>query len=599
MQRIEKIYNRTKTIFVPSLFIMIILLLLVLSSRIVLIDAITVKQQKAGSTRFGTLHTRSDTVLTQTRFSPTTELLKHDKIQANLKCKNHFSNQLLNRSTCNTSNTIRQSTPLFMVQFGSESKISTGINFNNNRIRKWNTLLQKHTNFENYVSLSKYLPVIQTSATQQETIPLSTKTTALYMTTTSSELKNHHEQQQQQQVNDEHVTSNTGRKSSRTIHPYRCMLLAFVVSLLYNQTTSRVANAAVLSSVAIAASGSSTAAAAGVASSSGIIPSFTNYQLTIVAVMILLNAIGNVSFSMISTCIKSFASWYMFNLNTFPLMTKAVTAGVIGIIGDYMAQWLEYLVLERKNTIQQQQQQQQSSSANWLSSKLSSTKTSLRSNSVLDFSTIRRKVGHVLSINGNYHLRRGLSILADGMLISGPLMHIGYNYFEKIVPICGSNSLSILGMSSSTIAALTHVIADSIVLDSIFIASTFIMTGLFEGYTPKQLIPHFKIDYIPSLKASWLTSLALLPVEFVCFRFLPLSFRVLAVNFIDVIWDAVISFMAHRNRNLKQHPSTTNIDNNTINDNLIINNSNNDEITVPQELYQHQERKRSKSVILN
>ena len=120
-------------------------------------------------------------------------------------------------------------------------------------------------------------------------------------------------------------------------------------------------------------------------------------------------------------------------------------------------------------------------------------------------------------------------------------MHLGYELFEQILPV-----------GSSSMAAILHVCADSILLDTIFVATTFLMTGWMEGYSHKQLFAQFKCDYIPSLKASFATSFLMMPIEFVCFRFLPLTFRVLAVNFIDVVWDAVISFMAHRNR---KHPT--------------------------------------------
>jgi len=122
-------------------------------------------------------------------------------------------------------------------------------------------------------------------------------------------------------------------------------------------------------------------------------------------------------------------------------------------------------------------------------------------------------------------------------------MHLGYEMFERLIPIHQAGS----GLSSS-LAAFSHVIADSILLDSIFVATTFVVTGLFEGYSRKQVVSQLKSDYGPTLVASWFTSLFCLPVEFICFRCLPVSLRVLAVNFIDVVWDAVISFMAHRNR---------------------------------------------------
>ena len=199
-----------------------------------------------------------------------------------------------------------------------------------------------------------------------------------------------------------------------------------------------------------------------------------------------------------------FASWYMAKLSTNPILTKAATAGVIGVIGDYMAQQLERF-LDRKSH------------------------------------AVAPPTEH------SYDARRGLSIAMDGLFISGPLMHFGYEIFEWLLPINR-------GGSASTLAAMSHVLADSVVLDSIFVATTFLVTGFVEGMKPRQLRSQFKSDYMSTLKASWVTSTLLMPIEIACFRFLPLSLRVLAVNFIDVIWDGVISFMAHRNRKSEDLP---------------------------------------------
>lgn len=195
--------------------------------------------------------------------------------------------------------------------------------------------------------------------------------------------------------------------------------------------------------------------------------------------------------------------WYAVQLSAKPIITKAVTSGLIAMVGDYMAQWIAYK-LERRKTVH-----------------------------VLQPTSMQQ----TLSIHGSYNLRRGLSLLADGVFISGPLMHFGYNLFESILPA-----------GTSSLAALSHVVADSILLDSFFVANAFVVTGIAEGYTPKDLIPQFQADYIPTLKASFATTVSLLPLSFACFRYLPVSFRVLAVNFVDVVWNAVISFMTHRSR---------------------------------------------------
>jgi Mpv17 / PMP22 family len=216
--------------------------------------------------------------------------------------------------------------------------------------------------------------------------------------------------------------------------------------------------------------------------------------------------------------LRKLGAWYMAHLSANPIVTKSISAGVIGTIGDYTAQWLEHILPSRHRSEKE----------------ISCSELAIESQSLLQRS---------LSIHGRYHFRRGISMLADGIFISGPLMHLGYEVFEKILPIADASN-----GPASALAAMIHVAADSIILDSFFVASRFFTTGLMEGISMEELLPQFKSVYLPSLKASWATSVVMCPVQFSCFRYLPLSFRVLSVNCIDVIWDAVLSFMAHRNR---------------------------------------------------
>lgn len=234
-------------------------------------------------------------------------------------------------------------------------------------------------------------------------------------------------------------------------------------------------------------------------------PSISSWQLLFAASLLLTHTIGTNVANLAAIGLANAGSWYMTQLVTFPVITKSITAAVIGFLGDYMAQWLEYNLRQGK-------------------------------------SKVKRVMEKPLTINGSYDFRRGMSTLTDSIFISGPLMHFAYELFEKILPIASGTG------TASTFAAFTHVLADSVLLDSIFVATTFLVTGMMEGYKWKDLRAQMKTDYIPALKASWVTSVIVMPIELVCFRCLPLSFRVLAVNFIDVIWDAVISFMAHRSR---------------------------------------------------
>ena len=142
----------------------------------------------------------------------------------------------------------------------------------------------------------------------------------------------------------------------------------------------------------------------------------------------------------------------------------------------------------------------------------------------------------------DYDQRRLTASFVEGLFISGPLMHFGYNYFENLIPIHGSRR-------NQNIAAIAHVLADSIILDSIFVATKIFTTGVLEGHSViEDIVPQFQNDYIDTMKTSWLTSTGLLPLEFACFRLLPTSLRPLSMDMTSVVWDGVISYKAHEAR---------------------------------------------------
>lgn len=206
---------------------------------------------------------------------------------------------------------------------------------------------------------------------------------------------------------------------------------------------------------------------------------------------------------------SSISSWYMGLLAWSPLVTKAVTTATIGVLGDTTAQYLETRLLKSKES----EPEEKTDSGSWFK---------------------------------NYDLRRGLSFFGENIFISGPLLHFAYNFMEDILP-------TTVGGRSAVLAAMGHALLDNFVLDTIFLAIMFVTTGIVEGYA-NEIIPQFKQDFMPTLKTGWLTGLCLLPVQFLLFRFFPLSLRVLGVNIIDVFWEAYISYMVHRRRRAAGKP---------------------------------------------
>lgn len=228
------------------------------------------------------------------------------------------------------------------------------------------------------------------------------------------------------------------------------------------------------------------------------------WKMLLTAALFVIQALGLQTAQLCASVARQGTHWYLAQLKASPLITKSITSGVIGVCGDYCAQWLEYRLRRRKRLSSDGQEQQ-----------------------------------HM-----TYNARRGLAILVDSLLISGPLMHWGYNLFEHIIP------------SGRSLGAIAHVIADSILLDTIFVGTAIVGTGLVEGYKfQKDICPQLQRDYGETLKASWATSATLLPLEFVCFRYLPVTLRTLAMNLTDVLWGGVISFMAHKARQHDDMPA--------------------------------------------
>ncbi len=119
-------------------------------------------------------------------------------------------------------------------------------------------------------------------------------------------------------------------------------------------------------------------------------------------------------------------------------------------------------------------------------------------------------------------------------------MHYGYELFEHILPVVAGDGIY------RSVAALSHVVADSVFLDGIFVCTGIIATGLLEGHSLWQhVLPNLRNVYVPTMKASVCTSSALIPLQFLSFRFLPVQLRVLSVNAVDLIWTGVVSFVSH------------------------------------------------------
>ncbi len=270
--------------------------------------------------------------------------------------------------------------------------------------------------------------------------------------------------------------------------------------------------------------------------------------------------------------LSSLSSWYLTRLEITPLLTKCITGGIIAWIGDFGAQWFENRLLMNKLLLGQSKEGSSSSSSSGASSEKDVAVTSLllragasdnayqqyhqhqqptptpylqhnqqKQHHHLLFSATTAPATAITPFSMNtYDFRRGLARFLECLLVSSPLMHYGYELFEYILPVVAGDGIY------RSLAALSHVVADSVFLDGIFVCTGIIATGLLEGHSLRQhVLPNLRNVYVPTMKASVCTSSALIPLQFLSFRFLPVQLRVLSVNAVDLIWTGVVSFVSH------------------------------------------------------
>jgi hypothetical protein len=182
------------------------------------------------------------------------------------------------------------------------------------------------------------------------------------------------------------------------------------------------------------------------------------------------------------------STWYMACLEEYPVSTKSLTSSVFSWVADAAAQWFEEIQSDK-------------------------------------------------SFRETYDKRRGFALSVDGMILSGPLLHYAFNLMEEHFPTD----------EGTLVSSLIHVFITDYFIDTIYLALSFALVAMLEGQA-SDLGRIYKSDFWPTIKASLCANFLLIPLEFICFHYLSVGFRVLGMNMIDIIWQAVVSFFAHRSR---------------------------------------------------
>ena len=205
---------------------------------------------------------------------------------------------------------------------------------------------------------------------------------------------------------------------------------------------------------------------------------------------------------------SSFFSWYSRKLDSHPVTTKSLTAGIISAVGNILAQGIAYYqeqteqdekdALEYRRRWEQQQQQQHSH------------QFSPRKPFEVDLAQVSR-----------------FAFL--NVVFVAPVLHHWYQFINRAVP----------GKSLGRVAQ--RVFWDEFVFSPMYIPVFLGMLWKLEGSSNEDIYKMTKSEVPSIIVAEWALWV---PGMFGIFRFVPVKFQVLAINSLGVVWQTFLAYMA-------------------------------------------------------
>ncbi|KAJ8645304.1 hypothetical protein MRB53_007052 [Persea americana] len=168
-------------------------------------------------------------------------------------------------------------------------------------------------------------------------------------------------------------------------------------------------------------------------------------------------------------------SWYLGMIEARPVLTKSITAGVIFTAADVSSQMI------------------------------------------------------TLTPSDSFDPIRTLRMAGYGMLISGPSLHLWFNFASKLVP------------KRDLFSTLKKMILGQTVYGPIMTAIFFSSNAAVQGESGAEIVARLKRDMIPTL----INGLVYWPVcDFITFRYIPVRLQPLVSNSFSFLWTIYITYMA-------------------------------------------------------
>lgn len=168
---------------------------------------------------------------------------------------------------------------------------------------------------------------------------------------------------------------------------------------------------------------------------------------------------------------------YLQLLHSRPVLTKAITSGILSALGNLLSQHIE-------------QRRKSKSSAK------------------------------------NVDLVALLRFASYGLFFTGPLSHYFYLFLENVIP------------SSTPMAGLRRLLLERLIVAPAFLFLFFIVMNFLEGKDLNSLNKKLKDSYWSALKMNWKVWT---PFQFINVNYIPVQFRVLFANMVAFFWYTYLS----------------------------------------------------------
>lgn len=139
-----------------------------------------------------------------------------------------------------------------------------------------------------------------------------------------------------------------------------------------------------------------------------------------------------------------------------------------------------------------------------------------------------------LEANEKIDLLRNVAFFLTGAVLTAPLFHVLYELFEHTIPATNVTNL------------VLQVACDQLIAAPLWLLAFFPFIAVIEGCTDLSEIANtIRQKYVDGLKVTWIVFPA---VQVVNFTLVPKHLRVLVVNICDLVYTALLSWLAHRGK---------------------------------------------------